>query len=160
MALFTWGCAVSRSPERLATPVQVAQPNAGDASNALAPAFPARAALDESLVVRSSERVAALKSKGGECATYGSVLETTLLAGRVSVRDYMWRVDGKLVSGEARTDGAIVVARHIDPLNIGVRTVDDILWTLEHEAAHVAFRISNGRDAIDDQANEVVRSCR
>lgn len=91
---------------------------------------------------------------------YGSVLETSLKEGRVSVRPFMWRVDGRLVSGEARSDGAIVVARHIDPLNVGARSVDDMLWTLEHEAAHVAFSISNSRDAREDRANQLVRGCR
>lgn len=113
--------------------------------------------LDQALVVRSNERVAELKSRGGECAAYGSVLESSLQSGRVTVRDYMWRVGGRLVSGEARPDGAIVIARHIDPLNVGARTIDDIVRTLEHEAAHVAFRITNGRDA--DDANAFVRAC-
>ena len=117
-------------------------------------------ALDEALLVRSSERVAELKGRGGDCAAYGSVLESSVLGGRVSVRPYMWRVGSRLVSGEARPDGAIVVARDIDPLNVGLRTVDDVVWTLEHEAAHIAFRITNGADAVDDLANARVRSCR
>ena len=120
-------------------------------------AIAAEGTLEQVLMVRSSERVAELKSRGGECATYGSVLETSLQAGRVTVRDYMWRVAGRLVSGEARPDGAIVVARHIDPLNVGVRTIDDMVRTLEHEAAHVAFQISNGRDG--DDASTLVRTC-
>ena len=85
------------------------------------------------------------------------MLETSLQAGRVTVRDYMWRVGGRLVSGQARPDGAIVVARHIDPLNVGTRTIDDIVRTLEHEAAHVAFRITNGRET--DDAGALVRTC-
>jgi hypothetical protein len=72
----------------------------------------------------------------------------------------MWRVGGRLVSGVARADGDIVVARHIDPLNVGVRTVDDMVRTLEHEAAHVAFKVSNGPAAVVDLANDIVRACR
>ena len=117
-------------------------------------------ALDEALLVRSTERVAELKGRGGDCAAYGSVLESSVINGRVRVRPYMWRVGSRLVSGEARPDGAIVVARDIDPLNVGLRTVEDVVWTLEHEAAHIAFRITNGADAIDDLANARVRSCR
>lgn len=113
---------------------------------------------DEALIARSTERVAQLKTLGGECATYASVLESSLFSGRVTVRPFMWRVEGRLVSGEARPDGAIVVAREIDPLNVGMRSIDDVVRTLEHEAAHVAFRITNGRDA--DPASVLVRGCR
>ena len=76
------------------------------------------------------------------------------------MRPFMWRVGGQLVSGQARDDGAIVIARHIDALNIGVRTIDDMVWTLEHEAAHIAFRIPNGRSAESDDASALVRECR
>ena len=145
------GCAFSRSPGTL-TPDIAPKAVPGERE-----AIPAEGPLEQVLIVRSSERVAALKSLGGECAAYGSVLETSLQAGRVTVRDYMWRVGGRLVSGEARPDGAIVIARHIDPLNVGVRTIDDMVRTLEHEAAHVAFRIPNGRDA--DDASTLVRTC-
>jgi hypothetical protein len=117
-------------------------------------------AIDEALLVRSTERAAELRGRGGDCAAYGAVLESSVLGGRVSVRPYMWRVGSRLVSGEARSDGAIIVARDIDPLNLGVRTIDDVVWTLEHEAAHIAFRITNGADAVDDLANARVRSCR
>jgi hypothetical protein len=72
----------------------------------------------------------------------------------------MWRVGSRLVSGEGRPDGKIVVARHIDALNVGVRTIDDMLWTLEHEAAHIAFSITNGDDSLDDGANARVLECR
>lgn len=123
--------------------------------SACAPATP-----DRALLALFSERVSELKNRGGECASYASVLETSVRGGRVTVRPFMWRVGGRLVSGEARTDGAIVVARHIDSLNVGRRTVEDMMWTLEHEAAHVAFRIANGGDAVSDQANDLVKSCR
>jgi len=72
----------------------------------------------------------------------------------------MWRVSGRLVSGEARSDGDIVVARHIDPLNIGIRTVYDIVRSLEHEAAHVTFRIANDPATVVDDATDIVRACR
>jgi hypothetical protein len=72
----------------------------------------------------------------------------------------MWRVSGQLASGEGRPDGTMVLAREIDSLNVGVRTLDDVIWTLEHEAAHIAFSISNGADAEDDRANRLVRACR
>ena len=118
----------------------------------------AASVVDQVLAVRSTQRVAELKSRGGECAAYGSGLETSLLDGRVTVRPFMWRVGGRLVSGEARSDGDIVVARHIDPLNVGARTVDDMVRTLEHEAAHVAFRVPNTPDV--DLANAIVQACR
>ena len=150
LTAFAGGCAFARSPAALAPDVA---PKAAPDERVVITEGP----IEQVLIVRSSERVAELKSLGGECAAYGWVLETSLQAGRVTVRDYMWRVAGRLVSGEARPDGAIVVARHIDPLNVGVRTIDDMVRTLEHEAAHVAFRIPNGREG--DEANTLVRAC-
>jgi hypothetical protein len=159
LSLLLAGCGVSRRPDpipatRPATTPGKSHPATATCDSCTAPA------VDQVLLIRSTERLVELKSRGGACAAYGSVLETSLSKGRVSVRPFMWRVDGRLVSGEARSDGAIVVARHIDPLNVGVRTIEDMLWTLEHEGAHVAFRISNNRDAVEDHANQLVRECR
>ena len=152
LSIFLAGCSVSRTPPATSVrPAILEEPVVPDSA---APVF------DEVLTVRSTQRVAELKNLGGPCAAYGSVLESSLQEGRVKLRPYMWRVGGQLVSGEARHDGAIVVARHIDPLNVGVRTVDDVIWSLEHEAAHLTFRIPNGGGAPDDGANAVVRSCR
>jgi hypothetical protein len=135
-------------------------PNVAPRSIEAPPATATSATPEPALLALFTDRVSALKTRGGECATYASVLETSVRGGRVTVRPFMWRVGGRLVSGEARTDGAIVVARHIDSLNVGQRTVEDMMRTLEHEAAHVAFRIANGADAVTDQANDLVRSCR
>ena len=154
------GCASARSSV-LPSPMHTAATSGqGESDSSTTCSHCAPETIDEALMVRSAERVAELKTLGGECAVYAFVLETSLLAGRVTVRPYMWRVEGRLVSGEARPDGAIVVARHIDPLNVGMRNTEDIVRTLEHEAAHVAFRISNGRDAADDRATVLVRGCR
>lgn len=112
-------------------------------------------------VARAVERrIETLKARGGYCSSYAAVMETSYRSGRITLRPYMWRVGAQLASGEARSNGDMILARDIDPLNIGVRTVDDVLWTLEHEAAHIAFRISNGVDAETDRANEYVRACR
>lgn len=105
-------------------------------------------------------RVAELKARGGSCAVYGEVLERSYRAGQITVRPYMWREGPFLVSGEGKPNGDMVLAREIDSLNVGVRTIDDLLWTMEHEAAHIAFNISNGADAADDLANTRVRECR
>ena len=145
-------CALARTPSPTAV-------NPAVLTSAESPvADSAASAVDRVLAVRSTQRVAELKNRGGECAAYGSVLETSLLDGRVTVRPFMWRVAGRLVSGEARSDGDIVVARHIDPLNVGARSVDDMVRTLEHEAAHVAFRVPNTPDI--DLANAIVQACR
>ncbi len=143
------GCSARRSPEVAAPPLLATQP-----------AIPQPTTPEPALLALFTERVSELKTRGGECATYASVLETSVRGGRVTVRPFMWRVDGRLVSGQAKSDGAIVVARHIDSLNVGRRTVEVVMWTLEHEAAHVAFSIANGTDAVTDQANDLVRSCR
>ena len=144
-------CAVARTTPSAVSPTAlttVSVPIADSAANAI----------DEVLAERSTQRVAELKSRGGECATYGTVLETSLHDGRVTVRPFMWRVRGKLVSGEARSDGDIIVARHIDPLKLGARSVDDMVRTLEHEAAHVAFRVPNS--PVMDLASTIVEACR
>jgi len=161
LAAVAGGCTMALSPASrtpLDAPLHVTAGNevvvSGDCAGCTA------AVLDETIRVRSSERVAELKSRGGECAAYATVLEKSLLDARVTVRPYMWRVGGRLVSGEARSDGSIVVARDIDPLNTGVRTIEDMIRTLEHESVHVAFRISNGWDTMDDLANSLVRTCR
>lgn len=155
----TGACVVSRTVPRHDSPLSPPATWTVNSTSPLAEDGGSRS-LDDVLRVLSTERVADLKSRGGDCAEVGSILETSVRSGRVSVRPYMWRVGGRLVSGEAQPDGSIVVARHIDPLNVGIRTVDDMVWTLEHEAAHVAFRISNGTDALSDRANELVRACR
>lgn len=105
-------------------------------------------------------RIAELKQRGGVCSRYGSVLEESYRNGRITIRPYMWRVGDRLASGEAKPNGEMTLAREVDPLNIGVRTVDDLLWSMEHEAAHIAFNIVTGVEASEDRANPYVRACR
>lgn len=106
-------------------------------------------------------RIAALKLRGAPCATYAEVLERSLRNGRITLRPYMWRVGHQLVSGEAYPDGAIFLAREIDPLNVGLRSFDDVVWTMEHEAAHIALKLDAPFDrAPGDRADAVVRECR
>lgn len=106
------------------------------------------------------QRIESLKSRGGHCSSYAAVIESAYRSRQITLRPYMWRVGSQLASGEARANGEMILAREIDPLNVGVRTLDDVLWTLEHEAAHIAFKVSNGVDAEQDRANEYVRACR
>jgi hypothetical protein len=152
MPVYLGGCATSRTSLPTIAPSIPEEPTVAFDS--------AARVVDPVLAVRSTQRVAELKNLGGECAAYGSVLESSILDGRVSVRPFMWRVGGRLVSGEARSTGDIIVARHIDPMNVGTRTVDDMVRTLEHEAAHVAFRVTNGPSGIVDHANAIVEACR
>ena len=161
LAVVLPGCASAR-PVAIteARPASVAYGPLGDSASANVCDNCSSAELGTVLLARSTQRVAELKGRGGECAVYGAVLETSVLGSRISVRPFMWRVGSRLVSGEARPDGEIVVARDIDHLNVGVRTIEDVLWTMEHEAAHLAFRISNGEDAVADRANARVRECR
>jgi hypothetical protein len=88
------------------------------------------------------------------------VLEKSYRGGRITIRPYMWRVGDRLTSGEAQPDGTMTLAREIDPLNVGVRTVDDLVWSMEHEAVHIAFNITTGVEAGEDRANPYVRACR
>lgn len=105
-------------------------------------------------------RIAELKERGGYCSRYATVLEDSFKQGRITIRPYMWRVGDRLTSGEARPNGEMTLARDIDPLNVGVRTVDDLMWTMEHEAAHIAFNVVTGVGATEDRANPYVRACR
>jgi hypothetical protein len=105
-------------------------------------------------------RLAELASRGGDCARYGAVLETSYRNGQITIRPYMWRVGRELASGEAKPNGAMTLAREIDSLNVGVRRIDELLWTLEHEAAHIAFGLESGHDASEARANQYVRGCR
>jgi hypothetical protein len=104
-------------------------------------------------------RVADLKARGGECEEYGSLLESALASGRITLRPYMWRVDGHLASAEGESSGEMTIALDIDSLNVGVRKVEDILKSAEHEAVHIAFRIPSGDRAREARVDERVRSC-
>jgi len=104
------------------------------------------------------KRLTELKAQGGPCSSYAAVLERSYRNGRIVIRPFMWRVGSQLTSGEATPNGDMILAREIDPLNVGVRTVGDLLWTLEHEAAHVAFKLGNG--VTEDRANDYVRACK
>ena len=105
-------------------------------------------------------RIADLKTRGGDCARYGAALETSYRGGQITIRPYMWRVGSHLASGETKPNGEMMLAREIDSLNVGVRTVDDVLWTMEHEAAHIAFDLASGNEASEEKVNQTVRACK
>jgi hypothetical protein len=105
-------------------------------------------------------RIADLGSRGGDCSRYGKVLETSYRSGRITIRPYMWRVGRYLASGEAKPNGDMTLAREIDSLNVGVRTVDDVMWSIEHEAVHIAFDLPSGFESSEEKANATVRACR
>lgn len=114
--------------------------------------------LDWDLTLAIEKRLAELKARGGYCSSYAAALESSYRSGQITLRPFMWRVGSQLASGEARPNGEMILAREIDALNVGVRTVDDVLWTMEHEAAHIAFKIEN--TPIEDRADEYVRACK
>ena len=60
----------------------------------------------------------------------------------------MWRVGQHLASGEAKPNGDMTLAREIDSLNVGIRTVDDVMRSIEHEAVHIAFALPSGFESI------------
>lgn len=106
------------------------------------------------------QRITELESRGGDCSRYGRVLETSFRRGRITIRPYMWRVGQHLASGEAKPNGEMTLAREIDSLNVGVRTLDDVMWSVEHEAVHVAFDLPSGLESSEEKANATVRACR
>jgi hypothetical protein len=105
-------------------------------------------------------RLADLEGRGGTCSTYGEVLERSYREGRISLRPFMWRVQGRLASGQATEAGEMVLARDIDSLNMGLRTVDEVVWSMEHEAVHIALRLQPGVRSAADPADRYVRACR
>ncbi len=112
-------------------------------------------------VIRAvSRRVADLTARGGACAAYASVLEQSLASQRIVVRPFMWRVGTNLASAQALSTGEIDVAREIDALNVGVRSLDDVVHSVEHEAAHIAFAIPSGQRWTEMIVDERVGECR
>jgi hypothetical protein len=87
------------------------------------------------------------------------VLESSYRSGQITLRPYMWRTGSHLTSGEGKPNGDMMLAREIDSLNVGVRTVDDVLWTMEHEAAHIAFDLASGDQANEEKTDQTVRAC-
>jgi hypothetical protein len=115
---------------------------------------------DEEVLHAVSVRIADLKTRGGACQRYGEVLEGSLAANRIVVRPFMWRVGPSLASAQARSTGEIDVARDIDVLNIGRRSLDDVVQSVEHEAAHIAFAIPSGTVWNEGLVDERVAECR
>jgi hypothetical protein len=105
------------------------------------------------------QRIANLASRGQSCAVYGEVLERSYRQRRISIRPYMWRVGPHLVSGEANADGEMLLAREIDSLNVGVRTIADMLQTMEHEAVHIAFNIPSRDESDEARVSAFMQGC-
>jgi hypothetical protein len=104
-------------------------------------------------------RAGELMTRGGECAVYGAVLKDALDSGRIAIKPYMWRVRGNLASAEGESSGEMTIALDIDSLNVGVRGVDDMLHSAEHEAAHIALRIASGDEVREARVQERVAAC-
>jgi len=155
------GCARSRA--MLApTPAAGGAAEAGantDASSASCPGCDGQRSGDEVLHAVAL-RVADLLGRGGSCQAYGAVLEGSLAARRIVVRPYMWRVGASLASAQALQSGEIDVAREVDALNVGVRSLDDVVHSVEHEAVHIAFAIPSGQEWTESLVNERVGECR
>jgi hypothetical protein len=117
-------------------------------------------AMPPDLAVAIEARVADLKARGGDCAAYGAVLEDALEGGHITIKPYMWRVRGNLASAEGESSGGMILARDIDSLNVGVRALDDVLHSAEHEAAHIAMKIASGDEAREARVEERVAECR
>lgn len=111
-------------------------------------------------IARALERrLADLEARGGVCSQYGAVLERSYRSGRITIRPYMWRVGTHLASGEAKPNGEMTLAREIDELNVGLRTVDDVIRSMEHEAVHITFDLRAGLEGGESDADRYVRVC-
>ena len=136
------------------------RPNAGPAASSELACTDCGAIPIPSEITHAVEgRIANLKARGGDCSRYGAVLESSYRSGQIRLRPYMWRTGTHLTSGEASPNGDMLLAREIDSLNVGVRTVDDVIWTMEHEAAHITFDLASGNEASEEKVNQTVRAC-
>ena len=156
-------CASARgtsSASMVSSPTVAERPNAGPAANSELACAECGAIPIPSEINRAVEaRIADLKARGGDCSRYGSVLESSYRSGQITLRPYMWRTGSNLTSGEGKPNGDMMLAREIDSLNVGVRTVEDVLWTMEHEAAHIAFDLASGNQANEEKTDQTVRAC-
>lgn len=116
--------------------------------------------VDDEIVRAVAQRVADLKGRGGRCEAYAAVLEGSLAGHRILMRPFMWRVGTHLASAQALSTGEITVAREVDPLNLGVRSLEDVVQSVEHEAAHIAFAIPSGDQWTESQVDARVGECR
>ena len=160
----TTACASARgasSASNIASPIVADGPNANGSARTESPTRDSPVIPIPTEITRAVEtRIADLKARGGDCSRYATVLESSYRSGQITLRPYMWRVGSHLASGEAKPNGDMMLAREIDSLNVGVRTVDDVLWTMEHEAAHIAFELASGNDSSEEKANQTVRACK
>jgi len=157
--LLTMGCASARvATSEIAARPTIANAERGSRSEVRCTDCEAIPIPNE--ITRAVEnRIADLKARGGDCSRYGAVLESSYRSGQITLRPFMWRVGNHLTSGEAKPNGDMMLAREIDSLNVGVRTVDDVVGTMEHEAAHIAFDLASGSEASEEKTNQVVRGC-
>jgi len=146
-------CAPRRAPEVTARAANEPAPRSVVPSPAIPESDTELAAAIESLVTD-------LKARGGDCEEFGAVLENALATGHIRIRPYMWRVEGNLASAQGESSGELTIARDIDALNVGVRRLDDVLRSAEHEAAHIALRIPSGDASREAKVDERVNSCR
>jgi len=143
------------------SPTAAERPNAGPAARGELPCDDCSAIPIPSEINRVVEaRIADLKARGGDCSRYGTVLESSYRSGQIRLRPYMWRTGSHLTSGEAKPNGDMMLAREIDSLNVGVRTVDDVIWTMEHEAAHIALDLASGNESSEEKVNQTVHACK
>ena len=112
-------------------------------------------------IVRAlSARAAALQALGGACAEYGATMERALTNGLITIRPFMWRVDDSLASARGHDTGEMHIAAEIDSLNPGVRTVDDIVHSVEYEAAHITFRLLSRQAESEALVERHLSGCR
>lgn len=166
-ARLTSGAAPTVREHSAAAPVQLTSPSRADTPASSGPSASSpcdgcsASALTPTEIATIEKRIAELRDRGEPCSTYAEVMERSVRSGQISMRPYMWRVGSYLASGQARPDGAMIFAREIDSLNVGMHPFDEIVWTIEHEAAHIAFNLDSPLDrAPGDRADAYVKACR
>jgi hypothetical protein len=118
------------------------------------------AATAPQILAAIENRVADLKTRGADCQAEADVLDRALVNGMITLRPFMWREGANLASARGESSGQLTIARDIDSLNVGVRGLDDVLYSAEHEAVHIASRIPSGTRIGEALIDEHVRACR
>ncbi len=120
----------------------------------------ARVPLTPEVAEAIAQRVVELRRRGGDCQAYGAVLERAYAERRITLRPFMWRVGPNLASGMTAPEGELTVALDIDALNVGARTLAEVVESAEHEAAHLAFSWLTRDAAGEGEVDRRVRACR
>ncbi|MDQ3698745.1 MAG: hypothetical protein M3373_12100 [Gemmatimonadota bacterium] len=115
-------CTLAGTPSRsVLLPAKISTPFSAPTAMHRAPIPTQAVPVGGDIALAIELRLAELEQRGGACSEYASVMERSYRQGRIVIRPFMWRAEGRLVSAQGTPDGDIVLARDIDPARPGRR---------------------------------------